>query len=419
MIILWGGALEDNDISDDELKKAIGILVDTEKYINNFDVNEYIQIGIDYQNEIFQVSLAEEESDAYNIDVIDSLFEKYENVDRKRALAGIFNKIVGEETNNTKRHEKVLDFLAKGILHNPKRQPLTREGDMMFDPIVLLELHDMRCGNTNRIGCDLFSSVGYETRVVQLYHHQIGEIYYDGQWHYFDADTILNSDDIVKINGIIPSINELSNQPYLIDKVNFCYDEIIYNTKLGWEGQWIYPSYVFTDTTGDDPVYYCKNATDIESLNDFYGWNYYDTVSNDGLNILDSYFCQPGIPYIDTVAINDNICHIEYTVEDYDNDLMGYVIYVSNKSREWEYLYQYCTNDVKKYILNQYMPAQYDNINKLPPSDVLIDTTVNNYCDLHLSSGTYYVSIMGFDQHGLDIGKRWYKPSNELVIKIQ
>ncbi len=370
-------------------------------------------------NEIFIVSLAEEEGDAYNIDVIESLFEKYKNVDRKRALACIFYKIIGEETDNTKRHEKVLGFLAKGILHNPKRQPLSRDGNMMFDPIVLLELQDMRCGNTNRIGCDLFSSVGYETRIVQLYHHQIGEIYYDGQWHYFDADTILNSNDIVKINGIIPSINELSSQPYLIDKVNFCFDEIIYNTKSGWEGQWIYPSYVFADTTGDVPVYYYKDATDMESLNDFYGWNYYDTIYNNGLNVLDSYFCQPGIPYINAVSVKDNICHIEYTVEDFDNYLMGYTIYVSNKSREWEYLYQYCSNDVKKYIINQYTPEQYDNINKLPPSEVLLDSTVSNCYDLYLSSGTYYISVMGYDQHGIDIGKHWYKPSNELAIAIQ
>ena len=54
------------------------------------------------------------------------------------------------------------------------------------DPLVLLELGEMRCGHVAGLAVDLFDAMGYEGRLVQLSCHVIAEIKYDGRWHYFD-----------------------------------------------------------------------------------------------------------------------------------------------------------------------------------------------------------------------------------------
>ncbi len=424
--------MDDEIISDDEFTELIEILVDTEKYINDFDVNEYMNTGCNYSDERYsadKIGKPIEDIDNtydYDFDLVENLFSKYDHIDRKRVLSGLFYKIIGDETDNIKRHKLVLDFQAKGIFHNPLYQPLTRDGQEIYDPIVLLELHEMRCGNINRIACDLFSSVGYETRVVQLAGHVISEIYYDNDWHYFDADTVLNSDSIVIINDEIPSINELSLNPYLIDKMDFQFENYLYpynsygyNTK-SYIHYLSYPSYFFNFTYTDIIPSYCyKTATDIEELNEYYGWNYYDTVENNGLNTVDKDYYQPSIPFINEVTVSDNSVHIGYESVDKDDDILGYTIYVSKESRGWEYYNYYCNDAVGQYVLNRYSPEQYDYVNELPKSEILLDRTKDGYYDLELENGTYYITIMAYDKHGEEIGKVWYNPSNELTVEVK
>lgn len=49
----------------------------------------------------------------------------------------------------------------------------------------------MKCGQVNRILCDLINSVEATAHVVQLNGHVISEFYYDYDWHCFDADVFL------------------------------------------------------------------------------------------------------------------------------------------------------------------------------------------------------------------------------------
>lgn len=55
----------------------------------------------------------------------------------------------------------------------------------------MLEIKAMKCGQVNRILCDLINSVEATAHVVQLNGHVISEFYYDYDWHCFDADVFL------------------------------------------------------------------------------------------------------------------------------------------------------------------------------------------------------------------------------------
>ena len=71
----------------------------------------------------------------------------------------------------------------------------------------------MYCTQGAILAIDLFGSAGYPGRLVQLAHHQIAEIYYDGDWHYLDTDLFGDGETILD-NGNIPSVAEMSRGDY-------------------------------------------------------------------------------------------------------------------------------------------------------------------------------------------------------------
>ena len=403
-------------LSDESFREALKILTETELYIRQFDKKKYIEDGLK------RITSPEGRYD-YIPQQIENLFRKYRYVDRRRVLAGIFHKIVGEEKDHTRRHELVLDFLAKGIFHSLETQPLNRDGSMVYDPIVLLEFHSMMCGNINRIACDLFSCIGYKARAVQLSGHVIGEIYYDSTWHYFDADTVLNANSIVKINGVIPDTKTLSKNPHLLDK-NDIYQESYFNHSMAWSP--FYPGvYVFRFKSGEYPLYYVKTATPIQELNEYYGWNYYSTVKAEDIAISSTTepcpSFQPSLTFVDNISLCPGKVSLSCRAIDNDSDLLGYRLFISTQSRGWDYNRYFCGEDVKKYIRPrpELDPAAYDRINRMPSSEVaLVESDAKGKFDLSLPRGTYFMTIMAFDRHGEKIGKRWYTPSNELVISV-
>ena len=186
----------------------------------------------------------------------------------------------------------------------------------------------------------------------------------------------------------------------------------------------IYPSSLFFNFSEQsyDPMFYYKVATDAEALSESYGWNHTKSVKNNELTLMAEEFHYPripNIPNINEVTVSGNTIHLEFESMDLDDDILGYMIYVSKKSRGWEYLSKYCDESVNKYVVNRYEPEQYDKITVMPPSEVLKDKIEKSYYDLTLPKGKYYISIMPYDRYGEDIGKEWYLPSNELMIEIE
>jgi len=405
------------------------ILVETEEYIHNFKVEGYEYNGIDYNSERYsytRIGKSMEEIDVvydYDFMRVNDCFENFTNIDRKRALAGIFFKICDMEDSNIVKHEKVLMFLCKVGYHSLFLQPMTEDGVMVYDPLVLLELGEMRCGQVNRIACDIFSSAGYETRVVQLNSHVIAEIFYDGSWHYFDADAFIGGETIIK-DQKIPSVFELSMEPYLIDSLSDPYIEIAFSddafmpTVYG-DALKKYPSlYYFSKDSEQVPLFYYKCAEDYECLNAYYGWDICEIVEDVERNMDAEQFYMPDIPWIRDVSISKNKILLCWYCEDLDDDILGYRVYISNNSRGWEYGTVHGEKDIEKYVWNRYIPEQYDKVLSFPPMDAMTIDTKETEIELELNKGTYYISIMPYDFHGESVGKKIYKISNELKIEI-
>lgn len=413
-------------LSDEEFKYAVRILVDTEIYIIKYDIEMAEYEGTDYNNERYNPERIGKDLNNinkvydYDFALIKEYEDKYSTIDRKRALAGIFYKICKGNESNLERQQKVGNFCSKISTH-AYLQPINEEKQLVCDPIILLELHEMKCGQVARIACDLFSAVGYQTRLVQLGGHVIAEIYYDQAWHYFDVD-LWHGYKAVENNGNIPSVEELSKSPYLIDAMNNTYYETyMYEINLLGNHSDSYPSYYYFNKSAYTvtPCYYYKIATEEQELNWYYGWNYYETVDAE-IELSAEKFEQPAAPYIEKVIISEGKAKIEWSKKENDlSDIIGYKVFVSRTSRGWEYANICGDQEIENFVINRYEPSQYDKITQLPCSDVYdIDTSATEI-ELELENGIYYVSIMPYDSHGESVGRKIYLMSNELRIEIR
>ena len=400
------------EMKDREYQEALDCLVDTELYIAKFDKDKYCQEGLGRLT-------SPPGTHDYSYAAVEELFRKHRFVDRRRALSSIFFKIVGDEKDHTRRHELVLDFLAQGVLHGLE-QPLNREKALVYDPIVLLDLHNMRCGNINRIACDLFSSVGYKTRVVQLSSHVISEIYYDSSWHYFDADTVLNANGIVKIGGKIPDTKTLSENPHLWDKKDFYFDSVFRSHSRSLGGAFAYQCHIFRFPPGKYPAYYIKTATPVEEFSVEYGWNYYIMKKADDITCSPAgpILYRPSAPFLEKLSVQGGKITISCRSKNYNNDLQGYKLFVSKKSRGWEYLFHFCDEAVKPYIhpISVFTAAHYKSMGEPLPSEILQLKSADGHFSFDLPPGIYYITCKAYGRHGGE--DSWTLPSNELQIRI-
>ena len=398
-------------MTDLEYQEALDILVETELYLAKFDKEKYCQEGLD------RLTSPREKYD-YSYLAVEALYRKLRLVDRRRVLSAMFNQIVGSEKDHIRRHELVLEFLAQGVLHGLE-QPLDRKGALFYDPLVLLELHNMRCGNINRIACDLFSSAGYETRVVQLSNHVISEIYYDSAWHYFDADTALDANSIVKIDGKIPDTKTLSRNPHLLDKKDFCFDSVFRPGSSHLGGAFMYQCQFFQFPPGTFPQYYIKTASPVEEFSTDYGWNYYRREKADDIIPYPAgpAIYRPAAPFVENLSVQGGKIALSCRANHY-NDLAGYKLFVGRKSRGWDYLFHYCSEAVKPYVhpISVFTAGHYRFMGEPLPSEVLQLKSADGKFSFDLPPGVYYLTCKAWGRHGGE--DSWTLPSNELQVRI-
>ena len=215
-------------------------LTPTQLYIKNFSPAYYIQQGTSYTNFAYTPAGAAQrvgkpasqinDIKDYDFAELAAVTNELAGVNRLQALQAIFAKItVGAKTDEAKQLA-VLLFLQEAHVHNPLIMPVYSNGTMVTDPLVLLQLGEMRCGQVARVAVDLFSSVGYQARLDQLGGHAIAEIYYGGNWHYFDADLFGGGECVFNPDGSIPSVAQLSENPYLIDSLPSYWAPNCYNS---------------------------------------------------------------------------------------------------------------------------------------------------------------------------------------------
>jgi hypothetical protein len=408
----------------------------TEEYIKNLDISKFEKNGSDYADPRYsplRLGKAKEQIDKvydYDFEHIACMEEHLEGIDRKKVLRYIFETITDGAGTNTEKHLRILKFLHKSSFHNYV-QPIYGNGVAVFDPLVLLELAEMRCGQVNRIAVDLFTSAGMEGRLVQAGHHVLAELFYDGAWHYFDADIFGNGETFLYENGYVPSFIELSRTPYSIDSLAHYFEQPLspFRGLLRKVSSAYYPSYFYfgkASYTEGTVVYYEKTATEDQEHNKLYGWDHYRTIQDNERQLYDmELFYQPGAVtfrhiHIDTSRANEaTVCIRWDESKDADDDLLGYKVYVSDCSRNWSYNEFSGPEELKKFWSNScgWKPEMYENLFKEPPHNVALVKTDQTYVNLPIDPArTYYITVMPFDAHGESVGKVLYRMSEEIKV---
>jgi hypothetical protein len=420
----------------------------TQINIANFDPAKYLQRGADLTNPDYtpegaarrvgkplsQIVVGRD----YDYARITAIEGRLIGVDRATVLTAIFNKLTAGATTNQAKHLAVLRFLQQASIHNPKLLPMYADGTMVQDPLVLLELGEMQCGQVSRVAVDLFAAGGYQARLVQLGGHVIAEVYYDADWHYFDADVFGGGTTVFNSDGSIPSVVELSRNPYLIDSLPAFWEPSSGNGVV--VSQYDYPSYYyfsraawqnnFAGRAAPVPYVMYKTATPLQASNSrLYGWEYLSNIATPERQLYDMpLYKAPGVPTISSVSsqrLSDGTLQVTITwtaPPDADGDVQGYRVLVSRQSRGWNYDGVNLPQDVAalESSTSPWNSSMYAARFTMPKSEVFSGVTRATTQVLRLTgTGDYFVSVMPYDAHGQSFGRTLYPSSEELRISTQ
>jgi len=374
----------------------------------------------------------------YDFSRLDAAEARLAGVDRPTTLRAIFEKLTAGARSSTERHLRVLKFLQQASLHNAYLQPTYPDRTMVMDPLVLLELGEMRCGHVARLAVDLFDAGGYRGRLVPLGGHVIAEIEYDGAWHYFDADLFGNGDCVLNADGTIPSVEELSREPLRIDalpvawepgaanavaKVPPCRASYYYFSREAWV-----KNYVGSPTGPQAPYAMYKRATAAEQRRSrVYGWDcvHEDPAPRRLADIPRSY--PPGAPELESVRLRPTpegqtgLTLAWKPAEDPDGDLLGYRIMVSRYGRGWNYNGKSLPDQLMELKSSpaDWDPSMYEARFTTPKSEIVLVETPATTADLTLPApGDYFVTVMPYDAHGEKAGQKLYPMSEEIRIRV-
>lgn len=415
----------------------------TAEYIKQFDVSKYEKDGSDYFNKKYDIKsrLHKPLSEVdrvydYDFDEIDRVEKKLQNVDRRTALKYIFEQATKNAKTNMEKHLKLLYFLQR-ISFDNKIQAMYKDKQMVVDPLVLLELHEMRCGQVARLAVDLFNAAGYKTRLVQASGHVMAEIYYDGNWHYLDADRS-GSGQVVIMNGKIPSVAEMAKDPQRVDLVYSSIEDSVaeIGDYFGAVRDMAYILFSNKDSFNTDPgsaAYYYKTATPEQEKNSkICGWNYYKTEYNRWpLSNLKLKVAPYKISFRNVTLMNDVLklsWKVKYSKQIkvlQQDSIKYYKVFVSDYSRGWNY--HDCDNvpEICKYFSPyRYTPEMYNKLLNTPPSDLGFYEVENNKFSLNLRNikqirGDYvYITIEPVSEYLEKVGRKHYLQSYELRFPI-
>ncbi len=413
----------------------------TQEFLKNLDLARYIRNGTDFTNPDYtpegsaqRVGKPLEKVDIvfdYDFAKLSAVEGRLRGVDRKTVLRAIFRDVTRGAVNNRDRHLKVLRFADQVSYHNPTIQPMYPNQRMVCDPLVELELGEMRCSHVARLAADLFEAAGYRTRLVELAHHVIAEVYYGRKWHYIDADAFGNGETVMNSDGSIPSVDELSRSPLRIDALAAYWEPDSANSPPIWGSP--YPSYFYfsrqawyAQHPSRAPFTYRKMYPASAYRSKFYGWEQAAVDADPGRRLHNlSLAWSPGAPQIDGIALSrsdDGVVHasLRWTTIDQDDDLAGYRVYVSRNSRGWNYDGSSLPAELMAFKSHTigWDPSMYEARFTLPRADVMLTDTHAAAVDLALSEpGEFYVTIMPYDAHGELAGRRLYAMSEELLIR--
>jgi len=161
-------------------------------------------------------------------------------ISKEAYLQHIIEHLLEPGMSSQQQVETLVRFVQDAMWHPPLEQPmepeahrwanyyaheeLPRFGDVsdpagwpgtITDAHVLLELHEGRCGHQAQVLMQLCQVAGFKARVMQLHHHRVTEVYYDGEWHFCDPDIFKHGVMIRRLDGALPSLE------WLIDPAHY------------------------------------------------------------------------------------------------------------------------------------------------------------------------------------------------------
>lgn len=351
--------------------------------------------------------------------------ERLRGVDRHIALRAIFDRVTAAATSNRDRHLAVLRFLHKASFHN-LIQPMYPDGRAVYDPLVLLELGEMRCGHVNRVAADLFRTHGWPVRLVQVAFHVLAEVFYDGGWHYFDGDIFGNGESVFLADGRIPSFAELGEQPDEIDALPAFWEPD--HTNFICARRRPYPSWFYFAAeayaeSAVEPAFIEKRATaQQECASRQYGWEFSEVIPDPGRCLRQGTGpkrapVEPRVTEVHVLSEPGHRC-VEIAWEA-DAGAAGYRVFAGGASRGWNYDGQSLPDEFMHFKSSRtgWRPEMYEARYRLPNADVACVETSRSQIVLVLPpNGPVYITVMPFDSHGEAVGRRLYPMSEELLI---
>lgn len=403
---------------------------ETARFLANLDLERYQRKGsnpTDPSVSPFRILPALTEHDRtfhYDFERLAATEARLCGVDRRRALQAIFARATVGTKTHLEQHLAILKFLHRSSFHN-LIQPMRSDGQPVFDPLVLLELGEMRCGQVNRLAVDLFQSVSYRARLVQAAFHVLAEVFYDDAWHYFDGDIFGNGESVVLDDGRIPSMNELAGYPDRLDALTSFWEPD--HTNAIRQTGTPYPSWYYFGASAYrassvEPTHIEKRATlEQEAGSADYGWEYFERIPDLNRTLLQSEKRRtPAPPKINGVHYVDEADSRRVTLSWQADPLAtGYRVYVGRRSRNWNYDGASLPTELLRWKSQNgpWRAEMYTARFQIPPSDLAHLQTSSTNVTFELPRGIpAYLSVMGFDDYGKSIGRRLYPLSEEILV---
>ena len=391
----------------------------TRDYINSLDLNSIMSKGADYQ----ALSNAPADPSSY----LNGLIEKYKDVDRKMVLHEVFKRLTKDAASETGKEIAVVSFVQELSAHMLGSQYFNALGKPIYDPLILFDIHVMDCQSCARLISDIYTSAGYETRLVDMYGHVVAEIKYDNAWHYADGDFFGGGQIVRMPDGHIPSMAELSKNYTLLDKIQPYIENSMlldFSAVVGAKSNapWIYPSYNYFSKNyyanhAGYPRYVYKNEGGTGSV--WNGWDKTVTEPAGDITLSDIQLTEtPRIPQIAHVEQKTDGLIIMAADTSNAQDVQ-FEAFVSSKPRGWDYSKFKGDPAAQSYWhdIGGWKPVMYDNLFKLPPLDIGVFRSDNNQITINnLPNENVYITIMATDSYGRRIGKELYLLSNELIV---
>lgn len=141
---------------------------------------------------------------------------RLKGVNKKQYLRGIVERLLKGTQSEREIVARICGFVSDAIYYNPIQQPVEPDlGELLSDPVELLELHDGRCGQGVTITLALLQTAGIECRQRDVFHHVTCEAKYDGKWRL--ADALMFGAAQPEKDGEVVNVAVLRKNPYFAD----------------------------------------------------------------------------------------------------------------------------------------------------------------------------------------------------------